>query len=324
MLAARFHDQRGLDSLRVEEIDRPTPGPNEVLVDVHAASVNAVDARVLEGEFSIPRPAILGGDLAGVVEETGAGVEGVEVGDRVFGAPMSLEPGGTFAEYAVVPAERLGRLPDAVAFEVGAAIASVGTTAYHGLVELGELVVGETCLIHGATGGVGHVAVQLAAAAGATVIATAGGPGLCERVESFGADVALEYTDDSLAEEIANSAPRGVDVILDHMLDTYLPLDLEVAATGGRIVAIQGDVPVAPGPPLRGKGVTIRGRSGEQLTDRRAFYEGTLGPLVADGIITPEIQATYALEDAMEAERVKAESRVVGKLVITPGAIGSQ
>ena len=318
MLAARFHDQRGLESLRVEEIDRPTPGPNEVLVDVRAASVNAVDARVLGGEFSIDLPAILGGDLAGVVAEIGPGVEVLEVGDRVFGAPMSLEPGGTFTEYALVPAERLGRLPEAVSFVAGAAVASVGTSAYHGLVDLGGLVVGETCLVHGGTGGVGHVAVQLAAAAGATVIATAGSPELCERVESFGADVALEYTDDDLAGAIAEAAPRGVDVTLDHRIDEYLPLDLEVAATGGRVVALQGDVPVAPGPPLRGKGVTIRGRSGEQFTDRREFYEGTLGPLVADGVIVPEIQATFSLEDAVEAERVKAEERVVGKLVVTP------
>lgn len=318
MLAARFHDQRGLDSLRLEDVDRPTPGSNEVLVDVRAASVNAIDARVLRGEFTLPLPAILGGDAAGVVAETGPGVDDLAPGDRVFGAPMSLEPGGTFAEHAVVPAERLARLPDAVSFEAGAAVASVGTTAYHGLVDLGELAVGETCLIHGGSGGVGHVAVQLAAAAGATVIATAGDPVTCERVEAFGADVALEYSDESLAEGIHSAAPDGVDVILDHMLDTYLPMDLEVAADGCRIVAIQGDVPAASGAPLRNKGVTIRGRSGEQLPDRRSFYEGTLGPLVAAGTIAPDVQATYVLDDVVEAERVKAEERVVGKLVITP------
>lgn len=317
MLAARFHDQRGIESLRVEEVDRPAPGPNDVLVDVRAASVNAVDARVLGGEFSVPLPAVLGGDLAGVVEATGAGIEAFAAGDRVFGAPMSLHPGGTFAEYAVVPGERLARLPAAVSFEAGAAVASVGTSAYHGLVELGELTVGETCLIHGGSGGVGHVAVQLAAAAGATVIATAGTPAVCERVEAFGADVAIEYTDDSLAEEIGAAAPRGVDVTLDHRLDEYLPLDLEVAASGGRIVALQGDVPATAAGPLRGKGVTIRGRSGEQWEDRRSFYEGTLGPLVAEGVVTPEIQTTFDLEDVVEAERVMSEERVVGKLVIT-------
>ncbi|MFB6129231.1 MAG: zinc-binding alcohol dehydrogenase family protein [Salinigranum sp.] len=319
MLAARFHDQRGLDSLRVEEVDRPTPGPNEAVVAVGAASVNAIDGRVLAGEFEMPTlPAILGGDLAGTVEAVGPGVSAFEPGDRVFGTPMSLDPRGTFAEDAVVPAERLAPLPDSIAFETATAAASVGSTAYHCLIELAGLRPGETCLVHGASGGVGHLAVQLAAASGARVIGTAGSAAARERVREFGADVALDYGAGDLEDEIAAAAPDGVDVVLDHRLGEYLPVDLAVAATGCRIVAIQGDVPAASGAALRNNAVALYGRSGETWTDRREFLSETLVTLLESGTLTPAIQAVYDLADVVEAERAMAEERVAGKLVVRP------
>lgn len=319
MLAGRIHDQNGLSSLKLEEVDRPSPGPNEVLVDVHAASLNPMDTLVLNGEFSLPEmPGVLGGDLAGVVEATGPGVEEFEPGDRVYGAPMSLHSGGTFAEYSVVPTDRIAPLPAEIPFEDATAIVSVGTTAYRCLVDLADLNVGESCLVHGGSGGVGHAAVQLAAAAGAEVVATAGSERARERVRAFGADAVFSYDDDHLATKVKEAATGGIDVTLDHRLDDYLSLNLEVAASDGRIVGIYGDIPATSGKPFRRKGVTIYGRSGEMWPGRKAFYETTLTPLLQRGVFDPEIHAVYPLSDLVEAQRALQEDSVIGKLVVVP------
>ena len=319
MRAIRYHEYGDPDVLQVEGIDRPTPEKDEVLVEMRAASVNPVDTKFRSGTIDIVTfPAVPGGDGAGVVVEVGDEVERFEVGDRVFACGMGHAEGGTFAEYVSFPEVKLAHLPESVPFEVGGAIGNVGATAWTALVELAGLQPGDRCLIHGGNGGVGHAAVQIAATGGADVIATAGAEELRGRVRDLGATTTLDYHSDSLADSIDEATDgEGVDVVLDHMLGQYLDLDLEVAADGGRIVTITGDVPATGGAPLRNHEVTIRGMSMGNRPDRRAVLR-RLARLMERGDLTAAVARTYDFDDVAQAHRDVLEGGYVGKLVVTP------
>lgn len=317
MRAVRYHEYGGPDVLQVDEIDRPTPGPAEVLVDVEAASVNPVDTKFREGTFgSVALPAIPGGDGAGVVAEVGEGVAEFAAGDRVVISGLGGASRGTFAEAVAAPATKLARLPASVPFEIGAAIGNAGATAWTALVEHGEIEPGDRVLVHGGAGGVGHLAVQIAAAGGADVVATAGSEEARARVRELGARAALDYASGSLADDVlAATDGEGVDVVLDHRLDEYLELDLAVAAKGARIVTIQGDVSAAGGAPLRNKEVTLRGMSMANTPDRRPALR-RLARLAGRGDLTAVVAATYDLDGAGQAHRDVLAGGYVGKLVV--------
>lgn len=319
MQAVRYHEHGEPDVLQVEEVDRPIPKASELLVEVRTASVNPVDAMFRSGEYgSVSLPGIPGGDAAGVVADVGEEVKEFAVGDRVFASGMGHSDSGTFAEYAAIPATKAAHLPENVPFEVGGAIPNVGVTAWKALVDHASLWPGEWCLIHGGSGGVGHVAVQLAAATGASVIATAGSEDAREQVRDFGAVTALDYDSDSLAEEIlASTDGEGVEVILDHRLDDYLALDLDVAAQNGRIVSIMGDVPAVGGTPLISKELTLHGMSIGNSPNRQPILRH-LARLMAGGDLTAASARTYELEEAGEAHRMVLEGGYVGKVVVTP------
>ena len=239
MRAVRYHEHGGADVLTVDEIDRPEPGDDEVLVAVEAAGINPVDTYFREGSYEpAALPMIPGSDLAGVVESVGTDLTDFEVGDRVFGTALGNNHQGTCAEYAVAPTDRIAHLPETVDFDEGAAIALVGVTAWRALIDHADLRPAETCLVHGGSGGVGHVAVQLAAATGATVIATAGEEHH-DHVRDLGADATLDYRWDDLADAVIEASDGdGPNAILDHRLDDYLQFDADVAARDGQIVAI--------------------------------------------------------------------------------------
>jgi NADPH2:quinone reductase len=259
MRAVRYHDYGGADVLQVDEVDRPTPDRDEVLVEMRAASVNRVDVMFRSGQYGeLPLPSIPGGDGAGVVAAVGESVEAFEPGDRVFASGMDRAEGGTFAEYAAIPAEKLARLPENVSWTAGGAIGNVGATAWTALEELAGIQAGDRVLIHGGSGGVGHAAVQIAAHSGAEVITTAGSEEARARLQELGATVAFDYESDSLAEDIlAATDGAGVDTILDHRLEEYLDLDLSVVTEGGTIVSTMGHIPETNGRPLYNKEVTI-------------------------------------------------------------------
>lgn len=319
MRVVRYHEYGGPDVMTVEEVDRPTPGPGEVLVEMRAASVNPVDAKFRSG--TVPRvtfPAIPGGDGAGVVGAVGDGVDAFDVGDRVFASGMGHAEGGTFAEYVAFPEMKLAHLPESVPFEVGGAIGNVGCTAWTALVDIAGLRPGDRCLIHGGAGGVGHVAVQLAAAGGAEAVATAGFAEARARVRDLGAVEALDYDSDSLADEVlAATDGAGVDVVLDHLLERYLAVDLEVAAEGAHVVTITGDVAGTAGGPLRNKEVTLRGMSMGNRPERRGILE-RLAALLERGDLTAVVHRTYDLDEVRQAHRDVVEGGYVGKLVVTP------
>lgn len=299
MRAARFHEYGGVETLVVEQVPEPRPGPGEVRVRVTAAGVNPVDWKVRSGVvrevLPVDLPAIPGRDAVGVVDETGAGVEGVSVGDRVFGLGGLT---GATAELAVLSA--WAHAPAQWTDEEAAGAALVAVTALGGLNALGPLR-GRTLLVEGAAGGVGSAAVEFAVARGATVIGTAG-----EHNHAFLTSLgALPTTyGPGLAERVAALAPDGVDLALD------------TAASGSLadLVALVGD-------PARVSTVADHAgahRLGVHVADARndsALLAEAAG-LGSRGLFTPRVEHAYPLDRIAEAHAYAERGHTRGKVVI--------
>ncbi len=314
MRAIRYHDTGGPSVLTVDEVPRPGPGCTDVLVEVRAAGVNPVDVSFREGAYPTDLPATAGLDVAGVVSAVGEDVTAVEVGDRVCATGVD----GAYAEYALAPANNVAQLPDDVSFVEGAAVGLAGVTAWQAVVHYGSPLPGKTVLFHGGSGGVGHIGVQLAALGGARVIATAGAADRRDRVRDLGAGDVFDYAREDLGTAVADvGAP---DLVVDHRPETYLELDLEVVAEGGTLVLIEGEFPETSTAFLsRVKELTIQAVSGLNAPDVGSTL-GDLVGLIADDRLTVEVERTYPLEDAAEAQRAVVEDSYVGKLVVEPGA----
>jgi len=244
MRAVRYHESGSPDVLRVEDLDRPGPAPDEVLVEMRAASVNPVDAKFREmGKPRLPKTS--GSDIAGIVADVGADVDRYEAGDRVFatGLHVGRFAGGSFADFAVVPTDLLAPLPDGVSFEEGPPSRSSASLPGARSSTTAASNPGRRRSSTG-SGGVGHVAVGLAAALGATPVATAR-PEYHDAVRDLGAETVLDYTREDFT-EAAVEATGGADVVLDHMADTYLGTDVELAAFGGDVAVITGDEATIP------------------------------------------------------------------------------
>jgi|AntDeeMinimDraft_4_1070355.scaffolds.fasta_scaffold00085_35 NADPH:quinone reductase-like Zn-dependent oxidoreductase len=325
MRAVRFHEYGEPDVLQVDEVPSPEPGPNEILVDVAAASVNPIDALLRNGVRSVPVPMVAGSDFAGTVTEVGSDVDEFEVGDRVFGTGM--HPGftehGTYAESTVVRTDLVAKLPSGVSFDTAAASALVGVTAWRGLIDRANLQLAESCLIHGGSGGVGHVAVQLAATSAAHVVST-GATERLDRIREFGADEVLCYDSDTLRADVLEATDGGADVIFDHRLDDYHQFDIDVAAMDGRVVVFGGaSGTLTEAGTARGSEVTVHHMSMTNLATEVDLPN--IGPILsrlATLLETGEVQASidrrYDLEEAAEAQRAVMEDQFVGKLVIEP------
>ena len=318
MRAVRYHEHGGPEVLVVDEVDRPEPRGHEVVVEVRAAAVNPVDTYFRSGEYTpAALPMIPGADLAGLVTETGPAVETLAVGDRVFGTGLGRDRQGTYAEYAVGPEDSFAVLPAGVSFDEGAAVALVGVTAWRALVHHAGLEPAEPCLIHGGSGGVGHVAVQLADATGAQVLTTARST-FHDRLERLGADAVFDYRREDLAEAVADVAEPAV--VLDHRLDEYLQFDADVARRGARVIGI-GNTEAAAGfddvAAARGKELSVVMMSMFN-TPSYADVLSRLARLIEAGDIVPDIAETFALEEAAAAQRRVIEGRFFGKLVIEP------
>ena len=326
MRAVRFHEYGGTDVLQVDEIDRPEPADDEVLVEVHGAGVNPVDTYFREGSYEpFALPMIPGVDVAGEVAAVGEGVEGFSKGDPVFGTAIGKDHYGGYAEYAAVPTDRLVTLDEGVDLVAAGGAGVAAVTAWRALVDHAGLQVGDRCLIHGGSGGVGHAAVQLAAAAGTQVITTASQQ-YHDQLAELGADVVLDYSRDDLAEAVVSAArpvsgqTDGVDVVLDHRMHEYLSVDAEVAATGCRVVGIgekDPQVGFAQSSAARGKDLTLQMMSMFNTPDFRPRLAKLAG-LLADGDLDIKVATTYGLDEAGEAQRAVLEESVLGKLVITP------
>lgn len=227
MRAIRYHEYGGPDALTLDEVDHPAPSDGELLVAVRAASVNPIDTYVRSGDVgSTALPRVAGSDLAGVVTDVGADVTEFEPGDRVYATCRGVVDEGTLAELAVVPAAVAAELPSAVSFAEGAAAAMTFATAWHGLVERGGLSLGDTCLVSGAAGGVGHAAVQVAREAGATTVALARSE-QSEYLRGLGADAVVDYRTSDLGAALRDAVDGEIDVALESHAGANLAADVD-------------------------------------------------------------------------------------------------
>lgn len=311
------------------EMDEPTPRDDEVLIRVHAVSVNPIDTYVRSGviEFELPQPYIIGCDAAGVVEAVGNGVQHFSVGDRVWCTNQSLlGRQGTFAEKIAVSADWCFPLPDQVCFEDAAACALVAVTAHLGLYREAMLEAGETILVIGGSGGVGSMVVQMAKATGARVIATAGSDEKCLRAKALGADVVINYNNESIEEAVKREAPKGVNVFWETRRQPDFDTAIELMAARGRMVLMAGrDArPVFPVGPFYVKECSLHGFVMFKATpvEMRAAADD-INHWFSQGKLKANIATTLPLEQAAEAHRLqeaatlKDSGELPGKIVLT-------
>jgi NADPH:quinone reductase-like Zn-dependent oxidoreductase len=300
MRAVLMHETGGPEVLRVEEAPRPEPGEGAVLVRVLAASVNPIDWKFRRGLVPKELPAILGSDISGVVESSRA--DGFAEGDEVFGFAAS----GAYAEFASSPASVLARKPAGISHEQAAALPVAALTAWQVLFDRAELARGQTALISGAPGGVGHLAVQFAAHAGARVLAI-GSSRNRDFVLGLGADEFIDYTSQDVAQ-----AASDVDVAFDAVGgETTLPL-LACVRRGGILVTIAG---APPDDAARERGV----RAELLVMSPDAAQLAQIAELLAAGELRVEIAESFPLEQVQAAHELSESGHTRGKIVLSVG-----
>ncbi|WP_256545653.1 NADPH:quinone reductase [Halobellus inordinatus] len=318
MRAVRFHEHGGPEVLTVDEVDDPEPEHGQVVVDVEAAGVNPVDTYFREGAYPVPHlPFIGGGDLAGTVAEVGPGVEQFAVGDRVFGTGLGNGMPGSYAEAAAAPADYLAHLPEEIDFEAAAALGTVSATAWQALVHHAQAEPTENVLVHGGSGGVGHVAIQLAETMGTHVHATAS-PEHFETLSDLGAEQVFDYSRDDLEDAVVDAG--GADVVVDLHMDQYLQFNADVANPGARVVGIGNDTAEGGFDNIgvtKGKEIQYQFMSLFNADDIGAVL-ARVADLAASGELEAIVHETYDFEEAGEAQRAVLEDSFVGKLVLVP------
>ena len=313
------------DSLVVEELPSPRAGPGEVVLSVKAASVNFPDVLIIQNkyQFKPPLPFSPGSELAGVVKETGAGVEGFKPGDKV----IAFTTYGAFAEEVKTEAARLLPLPQGMDFATGAAFLLTYGTSDHALRDRGALRAGETLLVLGAAGGVGLAAIDIGKALGARVIACASSEDKLAVCRSHGADEGINYATEDLRSRIkALTDGRGVDVVYDPVGGPYSEAAFRSLAWRGRLLVVgfaAGDIPKLPLNLALLKGASLVGVFWGDFTRRepRQFAESVrqLGEWYRQGKVRPHVSQTFPLEKAAEALKLMAARQVKGKVVLTVG-----
>jgi NADPH:quinone reductase-like Zn-dependent oxidoreductase len=298
MKAVVVHETGGPEVLRFEEIERPEPGEGEVLIRIGAASVNPVDWKYRRGYAEKQLPAVLGNDISGTVEVSRA--DGFAEGDEVFGMAGS----GGYAEFATSPAAVIAKKPDAISHEQAAAIPVGGLTAWQALFDRGGLVRGQTALIAGAAGGVGHFAVQFAARAGARTIGT-GSSRNREFVLGLGAEQYVDYTQEEVADVVSD-----VDVALDTVGGDTTQSLVPVLREGGIIVTIAAAPPTDAAAERGARAdLLIMSPASEQLTK--------VAELVASGEVRIELSEVLPLTEVQRAHELSESGHTRGKIVLT-------
>jgi len=311
------------ESLTVEALPSPAPGPGEVVVRVKAASLNFPDVLIIQDKYQLkpPLPFSPGSELAGVVKEVGAGVEGVKRGDPV----LAVIGHGAFAEEVKVEARRLVPIPEGMDFVTAAAFLLTYGTCDHALRDRGRLAAGETLLVLGAAGGVGIAAIEIGKALGARVIAGASSDEKLAACREHGADATIDYAREEVRERIRElTEGKGVDVVLDPVGGPLTEPALRSTAWRGRLLVVgfaAGEIPKIPlNLPLL-KGCSIVGVYWGDFARREhaAFVESMtqLGRWYGEGKLRPHVSGTFPLERAADALNLLAARKVTGKLVLT-------
>lgn len=314
------------DTLVLEELPDPIPGPGQVSIDIRAAGVNFPDVLIIQNKYqSKPAlPFIPGSELAGVITGIGEGVAHHHIGDRV----IAFTSQGAFAQRIVAPVQALMPMPAEMDFDVAAAITLTYGTSHHAVVDRAQLRAGETMLVLGAAGGVGIAAIEIGKALGARVIAAASSDEKLQVCRDHGADVTINYTTQDLREAIkAATDGKGPDVIYDPVGGVYAEPAFRSIAWRGRYLVVgfaNGEIPKLPWNLMLLKGASVVGvfwgdfARREPAANQAAMKE--LMSWLANGTIRPHISARYPLADAATALNDMAARKVTGKVVIVPFA----
>jgi NADPH2:quinone reductase len=323
MRAIVCHELTGPDSLRLEEVAEPRPGPGQVRIRVRACGVNFADSLITRGRYQKqPQPPFSPGfEVAGEVLELGAGVNGIAIGERV----IAITPHGGYAEQVIADCQRCMAMPPSMSWEHGAAFPVVFGTSHVALWHRARLRAGETLVVHGASGGVGLTAVAIGKQLGATVIATARGAAKLKVAGEHGADHLVDTGEEDVRSRIkALTDGRGADVIYDPVGGDLFTASLRSIAFEGRILVIgfaSGDVPQIPANHLLVKNVDVIGLNWPAYVDANPQVMTdsfrTLIHWFLDGSIKPHVSATYPLANAAEALDQLVGRKSTGKIVIT-------
>lgn len=320
MKAVRIHEFGGPDVLKVEEVERPVPAADEILVKVYASGVNPVDWVVRNGgnDFLKPYltlPMTLGWDVAGLVEEVGCEVNDFKKGDEVYGMANFPGSNGSYAEYCPAKASQFAIKPRRISFNEAAGVPLVALVAWTGIFELGKLQPGQRILIHGASGGVGNFAVQFAKAKGAYVIGTASAGNL-DFLKQIGADEVIDYGSQPVDELL-----QDVDLVFDASPlrdDEQRMKSVSVLKNGGILVSVNVDFPFSE---TVLDALAKKGAKGElvytQMNHQDWLQE--IAQLIDDGNVKVTINKVYPLEQVAEAHRESETWHVRGKLILEIG-----
>ncbi|MFC7359006.1 NAD(P)H-quinone oxidoreductase [Nocardioides astragali] len=311
----------GPDVLSVGELADPRPAAGEVLIDVVATAVNRADTLQRQGFYPPPHgaPETLGLECSGRIAELGEGVEGWSVGDEV----CALLAGGGYAARVAVPVGQVMQVPAGVSLVEAASLPEVAATVWSNVFMTAHLQKGERFLVHGGAGGIGTMAIQLAAARGAEVFATAGSPDKLELCRSLGASRAIDYREEDFVEVLQEAG--GADVILDNMGAKYLGRNVSALATGGRLVVIgmqggtKGELDISALLRKRASVAATALRS-RPLAEKAAICCGVVEnvwPLVASGSVRAVVETAMPLDDVARAHQLMEDGGRAGKIVLT-------
>lgn len=307
MKAMQIHDYGGPEVLRLEELERPSPAADEILIRVHAMSVNPVDWKLRSGvarkHLELPMPCILGGDLSGVVEQLGPSVQGFKVGDAVYALRGLI---GAYAQYVAIKAAMAAPTPKNMNHVEAASVPLVALTAWQGLFEHGGLKPGQTVLVHAAAGGVGMFAVQFAKSKGARVIGSTSAKN-ADFVRSLGADEIFDYQSAPFEEHL-----QGVDLVVDVLGGENAERSIGVLKPGGVLVSI---VPASSGTAQRAMDAQVKAIPMRVHPDGAQLRE--IAALIEAGKAKTSIAATFPLAEAGRAQELSKVGRARGKIVLT-------
>src|SRR5256886_1759961 len=315
-----FHQSGGPEVLKLEEVPTQNPAAGQVLVRIHAAGVNPYDTYMRAGTYAVkpPLPYTPGSDGAGVVEAIGDGVKRVKPGDRVYTAKTVT---GAYAEYALALEEQVHSLPGKINFAQGAGVWVPYGTTYHALHHSAKARASETVLVHGASGGVGSAAVQMARAMGLTVFGTGGTQKGIDLVKREGAHPVFDHNNAGYQEEILKATgSRGVDIVLEMLANVNLSTDLKLLATNGRVIIIgnRGEITINPRD-LMLRRASARGFTLWAITpaEEADIHAGLIAGL-ENGTLRPVVGKELPLAEAARAHKEILEPGAAGKIVLVP------
>jgi NADPH2:quinone reductase len=321
MKRIRVYEFGGPEVLRLEEAPDPQPAAGQVLVRIKAAGVNPYDTYMRAGAYGAGNPQLPftpGSDAGGIIEALGADVSGLAVGERVYTAGTVT---GAYAELALCNRDAVQPLPEPVSYSEAAALHVPYGTAFRALFQVARATLGQTVLVHGASGGVGLAAVQFARTAGLTIIGTAGSEEGLRLIRAQGVDHAINHRDAEHGREVLRiTGGRGVDVILEMLANVNLGKDLPLLANGGRVVVVgsRGTVEINPRD-LMSRGASVTGMMlGALSTEERSQVYRAIDAGLRSGALRPIIGLELPLVDAPEAHRRVLQPGARGKIVLIP------